>query len=169
MLNPMTRWYPLAPADADFLTSAPEIHRYVVKLPVPPARVWESLQSDRSIDDWGPGVHHVEWHAPRPFGVGTTRTVALALKAVTVRERFFRWDEGEGYSFEVYEASIPILHRMAENYVIEPDGSGALLTWTVAIEPKPRLAPVLKYLAPVNGFAFGQMAKGGKRFLTAHP
>ena len=32
-----------------------------------------------------------------------------------MRERYFRWDEGKSHAFHVYESSIPILRRFAED------------------------------------------------------
>ena len=109
----MTRWYSLDLADADFLASAPHIFRYQKRFAAPPQRVWESLASDESVAAWGPSIKEVRWTAPRPFGVGTTREVALAGGVIRLHERFFRWDEGTGYSFSGYEATVPGLRRFA--------------------------------------------------------
>src|ERR1700712_5543562 len=102
MLAAMT-WYPLEPVESSIFTNAPHIYRYPVDLPVPAARVWESLQSDASVSAWGMGVKSLTWTSPRPFGVGTTREVALPVGTATVRERFVHWDEGYRYSFYAYE------------------------------------------------------------------
>jgi hypothetical protein len=169
MLLGMTRWYPLEPADSDIFATAPELYRFPIRLRVSPERVWESLASDESVAAWGLGVRRLTWTSPRPFGVDTTREVVLPLATMTVRERFFRWDEGKGYSFYVAEANRPGLRRFAENYVVEPDGDGALLTWTIAIEPKSGLAPFMKVLGPVNKRAFGQLARGARKYFAAHP
>src|SRR5690348_9861094 len=90
----MARWYSLEPADTTTFGTAPQVYRYPIRLRVPPARVWESLASDESLAAWGLGVRRLTWTTPRPFGVGTTREVVLPLGSMTVRERFFRWDEG---------------------------------------------------------------------------
>jgi hypothetical protein len=162
----MTNWRTLEPADASIFESAPLIYRYPVKLAVSPDRVWESIASDRSLADWGMGVKSLKWTTPRPFGVGTTREVVLPLSAMTVREHFFRWDEGKGYSFFVAAANRPGLRSFAENYEIEPDGDGTLFTWTIALEPAGRLAPVMKALGPVNKAAFGQVVRAGKKYFA---
>jgi hypothetical protein len=169
MLHRMTRWYPLEPADADFFATAPLVYRYPVRLSVPPQRVWESIASDRSLADWGLGVRRLTWTTPRPFGVDTTREVVLPLSSMTVREHFFRWDEGKGYSFYVYESNRPLVRRFAEDYVIEADGTGSLFTWTIAIEPRPRLTPLMKLLGPVNKASFGRLARGAKSYFAKHP
>ena len=109
MLCGITRWYPLEPMDESFFRTAPYIYRLPVELNVPPERVWQSLTSDRALADWGLGLHRLEWTSPRPFGIGTTREVVLPGRAITVRERFFHWDEGHRKTFYVTEADRPLL------------------------------------------------------------
>ena len=162
----MTRWYPLEPADAGIFDSAPHLYRYQLHYDAPPATVWESLASDESLAAWGPSIKAVNWLTPRPFGVGTEREVVLAGGLARVRERFFRWDEGHGYSFAAFDASFPLFRRFAEDYVLEPDGDGTLFTWTVAIEAKPKFALPVRAASPVNRFAFGRAAADGKKYFA---
>ena len=145
-------------------TSAPHIYRYRMRYVAPPERVWESLASDESLAAWGPSVKEVNWLSPRPFGVGTTREVVLAGGLARVRERFFRWDEGSGYSFAVLEASIPVFRRFAEEYSVEPDGDGTLFNWTVAIEPKGQFSLPFKLASRGIKAGFGRMAADGNRY-----
>lgn len=163
-------WYPLETSDAGLFDSAPMIYRFPIRVAAPPRRVWDSLTSDASVADWGPGVKSVGWTTPRPFGIGTEREVALAAGVAKVRERFFRWDDSPGilgYSFYAYEASFALLQRFAENYVVEADGDGSLLTWTIAIEPRPKFATVMKPLSFVNRIAFGRTAADAKKYFAA--
>jgi hypothetical protein len=83
-----------------------------------------------------------------------------------VHERFFRWHEGCGYSFVVYEASVPAFRHFVEDYVLEAGGDGTLFTWTVAIEPKAAFSLPFKVLSPVFRAAFGRMAADGKRYFA---
>jgi uncharacterized protein YndB with AHSA1/START domain len=132
----------------------------------PPERVWESLASDASLAAWGPSVKQVNWLSPRPFGVDTTREVVLAGGAPRVRERFIRWDEGRGYSFAVYEASVPVFRHFVEDYVVQADGDGTVFTWTIAIEPKRAFSLPFKVLSPILKVAFGRTASDGKRYFA---
>ena len=162
----MTRWYPLESSDASVLGSAPHVYRYRMQYAATPERVWESLASDASLASWGTSVKQVNWLSPRPFGVDTIREVVLAGGAPRVRERFIRWDEGRGYSFAVYEASVPVFRHFVEDYVIETDGDNSVFTWTVAIEPKGAFALPFKVLSPVLKAAFGRTASDGKRYFA---
>ena len=159
----MTRWHELQPADAGFFDSAPHVFTYQKRFAAPPANVWEQLTSDESISAWGPATKEVNWTSPRPFGVGTTREV-VAPGGATMRERFFRWDEGTRHSFASYESTLPLFTRFAEDYIVEPDGNDTLFTWTLAIEPKSALALPVKLLAPAVKAAFGRVPSDGQRY-----
>ena len=140
LVAPLAGPDPLEPLDESFFHTAPYVYRLPVELDVPPERVWESLTSDRALADWGLGLHKLEWTSPRPLGVGSTREVTLPGRAMTVRERFFRWDEGHRKTFYVTEADRPLLRRFGEDYMVEATPGGSRFTWTIAMEPLP--APV---------------------------
>jgi hypothetical protein len=74
-----------------------------------------------------------------------------------VRERYFRWDEGKSHTFYVYESSLPLFRRFAEDCIVEPDGDQTSFTWIVAIEPKNAFRLPRKVLAPVLKAGFGQI------------
>ena len=162
----MTRWYSLEPVDGAFFTAAPHVFRYERRFAAAPETVWESLVSDESLSAWSPLVSSVTWLSPRPFGVGTTREVTLAPGLTHMRERFFRWDEGRGYSFAAFEGNQPLLKSFAEDYEVEADGDGSRLTWTVAIEPKRALALAFIPLAPVLKLLFGRVVVDGERYFA---
>jgi len=169
MLTGMTKWHPMQPCDETFFATAPYVYRFPIDLPVPPERVWESLTSERSVSAWGLGVQAVEWSSPRPFGIGTTRTVTLPLHSMTAHEQYFVWDEGKRHAFFLREANRAFLRRMAEDYLIEPSPSGCRFTWTFAIEPLPKTRGLLTIGSPINRLAFGRMARSSKSYFAKHP
>ncbi|MEO6885678.1 MAG: SRPBCC family protein [Jatrophihabitantaceae bacterium] len=164
----MTRWYPLEPCDDTFFDTAPQVYRYPVELNVSPARVWESLTSDGSMADWGLGVK-LNWTSPRPFGIGSGRTVVLPARAMTVRERFFTWDEGTRYSFYVEQANRPLLRRFAEDYLIEKTATGSRFTWTIAMEPTAKTARLIGLTSPVNNLLYRAVPIRAKAYFAKHP
>ncbi len=163
----MARWFSLESADAGYFDTAPHVFRYEKHFAAPPEQVWESLQSDASVSAWSPAIKTVTWTSPRPFGVGTTREVAPPGGQGKMRERFFRWDEGQGYSFYVYESNAPMFRRFVEDYVLVPDGEGTRFTWTLAIEPRSALRIPFKVLAPVLKAGFGRVPSDGQKFFAS--
>lgn len=115
-------------------------------IPQPAQRVWEALTADDTLG-WCRALSRVEWTSPRPFGVGTTRTVRTPLGLIVIRENYFRWDEGRRKSFYVSQVTLPLFRRFAEDYLVEETGpSSCRFTWTVASEPSPAGRPG----SPVN-------------------
>ncbi|WP_030716549.1 SRPBCC family protein [Streptomyces sp. NRRL S-237] len=140
-------WHPLGESRDDFLVSAPFRYEHSVETTAPAERIWEILTGEQLVD-WVWAFTALKWNSPPPFGVGTARDVTL-LKFFTVRERFFRWDEGRRYTFSVYEASRPGLRHAAEDWTVEPTPSGSRLTWTMAIRPTPLVTPLLWVGSPL--------------------
>jgi hypothetical protein len=162
----MARWFALESADATYFDTAPHVFRYTLHYDAPPEQVWESLQSDTSVADWGQAVKTVTWTTPRPFGVGARREVSPPGGHPKMREHFFRWDEGKGYSFYVYESTAPLFRRFVEDYVLTPDGDGTQFTWTLALEAKSALRLPIKALAPALKAAFGRIPADGQKYFA---
>jgi hypothetical protein len=120
----MARWYPLEPVDAEFLGSAPHIFHYQKPFDATPEHVWKSLVSDASAAAWGRLINEVSWTSAPPFGLGATReSAAFGTRS---RSRYFRWDEGHGYSMYVHESTAPVFKRYAEDFILEPNDGGTL-------------------------------------------
>ncbi|MFC4945219.1 SRPBCC family protein [Pseudonocardia sp. GCM10023141] len=149
----MRPWFALAACDADFLTTAPHRYAYPIDLPVPAERVWADLASETPLS-WCRMLGRITWTSPPPHGIGATRTVPVGVSVpfggpVVLKERYFRWDEGQRrHSFAVEQASVPALHRFAEDYLVEETAAGCRLTWTFAFEPKPWAGSAVRLARP---------------------
>jgi hypothetical protein len=152
------RWHPLLETGDEFLDAAPFRFVNTVNLPVPPERVWAALTADDTLVSWSPLVTRLQWTTARPFGVGTSREVTL-LWVLTSRERYFRWNQGRRKTFAAVAVSIPGLRRLAEDYVVEPTPAGSRLVWTLAIEPGPTLAPILRLTKPITAWIVACLAR----------
>ena len=134
-------WFKLRAADEQFLDSAPQRQVAVLEIPEPADRVWAELTSDQTLS-WCRALAGVTWTSPRPFGVGTTRSVKTPLGALVLNEVYFRWEEGTRKSFYVNEATLPLFRRFAEDFLVEDlSPSRSRLTWTVASETPPAARP----------------------------
>lgn len=123
----------LQPVDETFFASAPSRASETFAIPRPAAEVWAGLTADDPLA-WCRPIKG-RWTSDRPFGVGTTRRMKVLGGAITVREHFFVWEEGRRKAFYVTSANLPLFRRLAEDYVVEPDGDDACrFTWTIAYE-----------------------------------
>lgn len=159
----MTRWYPLAESDDDFLRSAEFRFAHTVEVPVPPEHVWEAFSADDALVSFTRAITCSDWTSPRPFGVGTTRTVTVGHGAASLRERFYRWDEGSRMTFSVEAANRPGFRRFAEDVALEPISGGTRFTWTFAVEPARWLAPALAISRPLLRRVTRSLADGAAR------
>lgn len=158
----MTRWFDLAPCDADFVETAPFRYSYPIELSVPAERVWAELTSAEPLS-WCRLLSHGRYTTQRPYGVGANRTIRVADGLLRLRERFFRWEEGKRHSFFAVQASLPLYHRLAEDYLLEPTSTGCRFTWTFAFEPGPLLKPAGPVAGPLNAPVFGSFVRDTRR------
>src|SRR5262249_53297426 len=84
---------------------------------------------------WFAGMRKVAWTSSKPYGVGTNRTVWLTLGSAD--EHFFRWERDRRFSFYLAATSMPLVHALAEDYLLEELASGKTrFTYSVGIEPR---------------------------------
>lgn len=157
----VSRWYELAPCDADVFDAAPVRYRYPMELSASAERVWAELTGDRPLS-WCRLLGNGRYTTDRPFGVGTNRTIQVA-GLLRLRQRFFRWEEGRRHSFFAVQASLPLFHRFAEDYLIEPTPTGCRFTWTFALEPGPLLRPTGPLAGRFNAPGFASRAADTRR------
>ena len=153
--------FTLEPVDDGFLTSAPSRYSETFSIARPAEEIWRRLTSEHPLD-WC-RILSVRWTSERPFGVGTTRQVKVLGPAMKLQEYFFIWEEGHRYAFYATEANLPVFRRLAEDYIVEPDGPNRCrFTWTFAVEATPLGKPG----APVNGLIFKQLFAETRRRLA---
>ncbi len=127
-----------------------------VELGWSPERVFAVFEDGESWPRWFRGIQRVEWTSPKPWGVGTTRTVTL--ETLTAYERFFCWEPGRRFSFHFAAASLPLFRSMAEDYLLEPlPGGRTRFQYTVAVDP----GAALKLGAPLARKTFESMFRAG--------
>ncbi len=149
----------------EFFETAPWRFQASAELPVSAEAAFALWEDPAAWPHWFPAILGVEWTSPKPFGVGTTRTVRLAT--ATVFERFFRWEPGRRFSFhlDAHRAPLPIFRALAEDYLLEPlGGQRCRFTYTVGIDP----AFALRVTGPVGRRILGPMFEAGPASLAKY-
>ncbi len=145
------------PVDADYATNGPNTTTLHQAIPASAADLFRCFEDGPAWKEWL-GID-VTWTSPRPFGVGTTRTIN-ANRAV-FDECFLVWDEQRRLNFRFDRASLP-LSAFAEDYLIVVTGDNTCeLRWSYAYEWR---GPLRFVAAPVFGRLF---AMNGRRALGA--
>ncbi len=78
-----------------------------VRIEAPKEKVWEVLSDLGSIYKWNPGIEHSYTTSDEATGENATRQCDLPNGAF-LRERATNWSEGEGFTIDVYETSLPV-------------------------------------------------------------
>lgn len=157
-------WFKTRPVDEGFFDAAPLILREAFEVPLPAERVWGELTSDEPLA-WCRILQAIDWTSPRPFGVGTTRTVHALGGLAVLRERYFRWEEGRRHSFTLEEATAPLFRSLAEDYLVEAiSDASSRFTWTIAIEPH----PATRVANPLNKALLGTLFTDTRKHYGIH-
>ncbi len=120
--------------DMDFLERAPVRFVNEIELDASPKDVFTIFEDATAWREWIKEIISVEWTNPRPYGVGTTRTVKGSL--LTFNEYFFVWEQNKRFAFYVTDVSLPMFKAFAEDYRLEDLGNNRCkFIYTVCLEP----------------------------------
>ncbi len=142
--------------DIDYATTGPNQNTLTQPVKASAEALFQCLEDAAAWKEWLGA--DVEWTSPKPYGIGTTRTVSA--NGQRLEETFLAWDEGSRMCFRFDRCTLP-LAAFAEDYVITPTGDASCeLHWSYAYTWNGPLAPLL-------GRAFGVMfAANGRRSLA---
>ena len=148
-------WFACRQAGLEHFDTATQRFRFVRELDVSPEHLFAIFEDEVSWTVWCPGIDGVDWTSPRPFGVGTTRTVHLK-GGLDVYERFIAWESGRRMAFVLDGASQEVWWTFGELYQVEALGGGrSRLAWTVAYEPRGVFAKIHFLVKPFMRLALG--------------
>jgi hypothetical protein len=149
--------FPCRKVGLEFLDSAPARFDSVVQVRATPAEIFETFEDAHSWTLWAPPIRRVEWTSPKPFGVGTTRTVYMAGGLVG-REEFIAWEPGRRMAFRFDAVSRKQVDAFVEDYHVEDlDGRVCRVSWTMALAPTGPGRIVMPLVAPLMGVALRWM------------
>jgi hypothetical protein len=134
--------FALQAVDETFFDTAPTVFVGTIDIAKPAPEVWSELVADGALS-FCRSLRGARWTSPRPFGVGTTRTMPALFGALIVDEIYFRWEEERRQSFYALRTNLPLFRRLAEDYRLDEVGPTACrFTWTLAAEPHPAARPL---------------------------
>jgi carbon monoxide dehydrogenase subunit G len=148
----------------DFVDTAPIRLVNSVRIAATPEAVWAALEDAASWPRWATVIKHVEWTSPRPFDVGTTRTVTMS-GGMTGYEEFISWEPYRRMGFRFNEASMNGVSAFAERYEIESAGDGTQVTWIMAMAPTGASKVIVPLTRAPMRMMFGRMLRNFGRLV----
>ena len=159
--------FPCKKVGLDFLSSAPARFDAQVEVHATPEQIFEVFEDAHAWTVWAPPITNVDWTSPKPYGVGTTRTVSM-IGGLVGYEEFIAWERGKRMAFCFVGASRNNVSAFAEDYRVTALGAGKTrVEWTMAMEPAgvgkwtmPLFAPVMRFGLQWMLGRFGRYVEG---------
>jgi carbon monoxide dehydrogenase subunit G len=147
----------------DFFDRAPVVFTNSVELAITPEQVFEVLEDADAWPRWASVITRVDWTSPKPYGVGTTRTVRMR-GGIVGDEEFLAWEPYRYVAFRFNTCSTRAVAAFAEQYTVEPTPGGCRLTWTLAQQARGPAALVMRAVTPVMNRTFAGYLKNLRRY-----
>ncbi len=155
------------PVTLAFLDSAPVRLVNSLTIAATPEQVWAALEDASAWPRWASVITKVEWTSPRPFGVGTTRTVSM-VAGMTGYEEFLAWQPHQQMAFRFNEATLQGVSAFAEGYTLEAvTPSSTRVTWVMAMRPTGISTFILGVTSPVMRLVLGRFLGKLRRLVEA--
>ena len=133
----------------DFLETAQFCFTAEEVITATPAQIFEVFEDARSWAVWATPIQKVEWTSPKPFGLGTTRTVYMS-GGMDAYEEFIAWESGRRMAFCFVAMSHSSIESFAEDYQVTDLGDGRCkVRWVMAMQPRGFSRYVLRLIAPL--------------------
>lgn len=115
-------------------------------LPCSSESLFRCFEDADAWTEWVNVINKVEWTSPKPFKVGTTRTVQMPGGMIAYEE-FIAWDEPSHIAFRFNQFNRRFIKAFAEDYKVTDLGNNRChLVWTVAIEQ----SGIASFFAPLT-------------------
>lgn len=151
--------------DLDFFDSAPIRIESSVDLPCTPECLFSCFEDADAWSQWVGVIERVEWTSPKPFRVGTTRSVEMPGGMVAYEE-FLAWDAPRHMAFRFNQFSQKFLKAFGEDYRVTDLGNGRCrLVWTVGIDPAGPSGLVGLILKPMLTLNLRKIMKDLKKYM----
>jgi uncharacterized protein YndB with AHSA1/START domain len=130
------------------------------------AEVFACLEDADAWPKWAPAITHVEWTSPRPFGLGTTRTVSM-VGGMVGEEAFIAWEPDRRMAFYFTHANMPAA-AFAEDYTLTDMGRGRVrVRWVMAMTPMGASKRTMPLVTPILAAACRWMLRRFAREVRA--
>ena len=160
----MSETFECTPVGLDFINTSRNVYRAEQIVKATPEQIFEVFEDEVAWTEWAPPILKVEWTSPKPFGVGTTRTVSM-MGDIVGYEEFIAWERGKHMAFTFLRCSKPDPERFLEDYRVTDLGNGTCrVVWHMAMENRGEPRWFEPLTRPVMAMANRWMLKRFKKY-----
>jgi hypothetical protein len=134
--------------DLDWMRDAPVVIETARIIDLPADAAFGRIADHEGWPRWFRGLRSIEVTGARTGVGGTRRAIA---GSVVIDEQFIAWEDGRLFAFTFTAVSRRIVASMAEAVRVVPhvdDPARCIVTYTMAIEPRPRTGWLVRAAAP---------------------
>ena len=132
----MSDYFECTKVGLEFLGQTENVFKAEETVRASPEQIFEVLEDAHAWTVWAMPIQKVEWTSPRPFGVGTTRTVSM-IGGMEGYEEFVAWEPGKRMAFTFVGCNKNATEKFLEDYRVTDLGNGhCKVEWFMAMEPR---------------------------------
>ena len=151
----------------DFFDHAPSRNEATVTVEASSEKIFDVFEDARAWPLWALPIQRVDWTSPKPFGIGTTRTVTM-MGGVVGEEEFCAWERGKRMAFYFTRTSLPDVAAFGEDYHVKDLGDGRCeVKWVMAMDPTGTNKRLLPFTTPLMGFGLRFMLRRFGKYVEA--
>jgi hypothetical protein len=160
----MSDYFQCTPVGLEFLQQTKNVFRAEEIVRATPDQIFDVFEDAHSWTVWAMPIQHVEWTSPKPFGIGTTRTVSM-LGGMDGYEEFVAWERGKRMAFTFVGCSKDATEKFLEDYRVTDLGDGSCkVEWYMAMETRGFSRYIMWMTRPIMRFANRRMFRKFREF-----
>jgi hypothetical protein len=160
----MSDYFQCTPVGLEFLQQTKNVFRAEEIVRATSDQIFDVFEDAHSWTVWAMPIQHVEWTSPKPFGIGTTRTVSM-LGGMDGYEEFVAWERGKRMAFTFVGCSKDATEKFLEDYRVTDLGDGSCkVEWYMAMETRGFSRYIMWMTRPIMRFANRRMFRKFREF-----
>ena len=164
----MSDYFECTPVGIEFLEQTRNVFVAEEVIAATPEQVFEVFEDAHAWTEWAMPIQKVEWTSPKPYGVGTTRSVHM-MGDMVGHEVFVEWDRGKRMAFTFVGCSKDATEKFLEDYRVEDLGDGTCrVQWYMAMEPRGFSRHMMFLTRPIMRIANRRMFSKFKAYVEAY-
>ena len=164
----MSDYFECTKVGVEFLEHTQNVFVATQIIKATPEQIFDVFEDAHAWTVWAMPIQKVEWTSPKPYGVGTTRSVHMMGNMIG-HEEFVEWERGKRMAFSFVGCSKNATEKFIEDYRVTDLGDGSCkVEWHMAMETRGLSRHMMFLTRPLMRMANRRMFKKFKQYAEAY-